>query len=110
MSKTVLILLFFTSLYSEDINDYVFNCNRADYQACSNAGSLYLSSYSKDHDLFRAESFLKKACDQGKIEKSCYNLWNYYTRKSDKENAKYYAQKSCDLGNGFMCSIANYKK
>lgn len=104
------ILFFFIlsiPLFADFLGDKIHSCNQSNYEDCNELGNMYMDKFSSYYNLNRVEYPLKKACNIGRLEKSCSSLARYYFLVKDDFQYKMYLEKSCKMGNDYSCFRLN---
>lgn len=92
---------------AEQVDEAEAKCNKGDAESCANLGGAYLlGKGGKEKDEKKALELLKKACD-GKSAFGCEicarALDEGRGTAPDKDGAKQYFEKACNLGSGGGC-------
>jgi beta-lactamase hcpA len=83
--------------YKKAVELYAKACDGNDSSGCSNLGAMYYDGKGVKIDIVKGGAYMRRACDVGDWA-GCYNFAFHNYTVGDKQRAKKYYKKACDLG------------
>ncbi|MGG7091191.1 tetratricopeptide repeat protein [Campylobacter sp. 1BO] len=72
-------------------------CDNANALGCVNLGAMYEHGRGVPQDMAKAAAYYRLTCEAG-VRLGCHNFAIYSFNQNDKQSAKEYFKKACDLG------------